>query len=44
MLRLDVTNTWLAPRPGTRLLIYTPADTETERRLEKLAALIKEGS
>lgn len=44
LLRLDVTNTWLAPRPGSRLLLYTPADAATERRLEKLAALIEEGS
>ncbi len=44
LLRLDVTNTWLAPRPGTRLLVYTPADAETERRLLKLAAIIEEES
>jgi transcriptional regulator with XRE-family HTH domain len=42
LLRLDVTNTWLAPRTGTRLLLYTPVDAETERRLEKLAAIIAE--
>ena len=42
LLRLDVTNTWLAPRPGPRLLLYTPADCETERRLHRLAALIEE--
>jgi transcriptional regulator with XRE-family HTH domain len=42
ILRLHVTNTWLAPRPGARLLLYTPSDTETERRLEKLAAIIAE--
>jgi transcriptional regulator with XRE-family HTH domain len=42
LLRLDVTNTWLAPRPGTRMLVYTPADAESERRLDKLAALIAE--
>ncbi|PZS16182.1 MAG: hypothetical protein DLM57_11150 [Pseudonocardiales bacterium] len=44
LLRMDVTNTWLAPRPGTRLLLYTPADAETGRRLVKLANLIGEGS
>ncbi|PZS33108.1 MAG: DNA-binding protein [Pseudonocardiales bacterium] len=44
LLRLVVTNAWLAPRPGSRLLFYTPADAATERRLAKLAALIEEGS
>jgi transcriptional regulator with XRE-family HTH domain len=43
LLRMDVTNTWLAPRPGARLLLYTPADAATERRLAKLAALIEDG-
>ncbi|MCU1658860.1 MAG: Transcriptional regulator [Pseudonocardiales bacterium] len=43
LLRLKVTNTWLAPRAGARMLLYTPADTDTERRLEKLSALIAEG-
>ena len=42
MLRLDVTNTWLAPRAGARLLLYPPIDAETGRRLEKLAAIIAE--
>jgi transcriptional regulator with XRE-family HTH domain len=44
LLRLDVTNMWLAPRAGARLMLYTPADTATERRLEKLATVIEEGS
>ncbi len=40
MLKLHVTNTWLAPRPGNRLLVYTPADADSERRLVKLRELI----
>jgi transcriptional regulator with XRE-family HTH domain len=39
-LRLDVTNTWLSPRPGTRLHVYTPADATTTRRLNELAEKI----
>ncbi|MGH8962283.1 MAG: helix-turn-helix transcriptional regulator [Jatrophihabitantaceae bacterium] len=42
MLHLDVVNTWLAPKNGTRLLVYTPGDAETGRRLEKMAAMIAE--
>jgi transcriptional regulator with XRE-family HTH domain len=42
MLHLDVTNAWLAPKNGSRLLVYTPGDAETARRLDKLAALIEE--
>ena len=42
-LHLDMTNTWLAPKNGTRLMAYTPADAETGRRLEKMARLIEEG-
>ena len=40
LLRLDVTNSWLAPRPGTRMLVYTPADSETERKLDRLLECI----
>jgi transcriptional regulator with XRE-family HTH domain len=42
LLRLDAVNTWLAPKTGPRLLVYTPGDAETARRLDKLAALIAE--
>jgi transcriptional regulator with XRE-family HTH domain len=42
MLHLDVTNTWLAPKNGSRLLAYTPGDAETARRLDRLAVLIAE--
>ncbi len=38
LLRLDYTNLWFGPRLGTRLVTYTPADPETQARLEKLAA------
>jgi transcriptional regulator with XRE-family HTH domain len=40
-LRLDVMNTWLSPRPGTRLHVYSPADETTDQRLSELLALIK---
>ncbi len=39
-LRLEIMNTWLSPRPGTRLHVYTPADAATEQRLHELAAVI----
>ena len=35
---MEVMNTWLSPRPGTRLHVYSPACQETRERLEKLAA------
>jgi transcriptional regulator with XRE-family HTH domain len=38
LLRLDYTNLWLGPRMGTRLVTYTPADEQTQARLERLAA------
>jgi hypothetical protein len=41
LLRFEVINTWLQPHTGTRMLIYTPADTETRHRLEQLAELIE---
>ena len=44
MLHMDMTNLWLAPRPGVRLMLYTPSDAETERRLRRLAELIAEES
>ena len=37
--RLEITNTWLAPRQGTRLMVYVPADDETETRLRQLVTL-----
>jgi transcriptional regulator with XRE-family HTH domain len=39
-LRLEAINTWLSPRPGTRLHVYSPVDVRTERRLGELAAII----
>jgi transcriptional regulator with XRE-family HTH domain len=39
-LRVEITNTWLSPRPGTRLHVYSPADAVTERRLTELAEII----
>jgi hypothetical protein len=38
LLRLESTHYWLGPRPGSRLIVYTPADAECRERLEKLAA------
>ncbi len=38
LLRLDTTHYWLGPRPGARLIVYTPADHDSRDRLEKLAA------
>jgi transcriptional regulator with XRE-family HTH domain len=42
-LHLDVMNTWLSPRPGTRLHVYSPSDAVTGQRLSELAALVAEG-
>jgi transcriptional regulator with XRE-family HTH domain len=41
LIRVDVTNTWLGPHQGRRLLVYTPADNESRRRLERLMELIE---
>jgi transcriptional regulator with XRE-family HTH domain len=38
LLKFEVTNTWLAPRSGRRLMVYVPADAETERRVPQLVA------
>ena len=43
MLKLDATNTWLAPRVGTRLQVYTPRDADTERKLGTLLERIEAG-
>jgi hypothetical protein len=39
LLKFEMTNTWLAPRSGRRMLVYVPADAETERRVQKLVEL-----
>jgi hypothetical protein len=39
VLRLDFTNMWLGVRHGSRLVVYTPEDDETRRRLERLTAM-----
>ena len=36
MLNFQAVSTWLNPRPGVRMLVYTPTDAETVRRLERL--------
>jgi transcriptional regulator with XRE-family HTH domain len=36
LLRFEVTNTWLAPRSGRRMMVYVPADADTEQRLPQL--------
>jgi transcription regulator MmyB-like protein/helix-turn-helix protein len=38
LLRLDFTNLWFGTRPGTRLLVYTPADDATRDRLHDFAS------
>jgi transcriptional regulator with XRE-family HTH domain len=44
MLRFEAVSTWLNPRPGIRMLVYTPTDTETFRRMEKLVAMFEENA
>ena len=44
MLKLDITNTWLAPRAGSRLLVYTPSDADTERKVGTMLELIEAGN
>jgi hypothetical protein len=39
LLKFETTNTWLAPRAGWRLLVYVPADAETERRVARLVEM-----
>jgi transcriptional regulator with XRE-family HTH domain len=39
MLKFETTNTWLAPRSGRRMLVYVPADAETQRRVARLVEL-----
>ncbi|HZC72891.1 MAG TPA: helix-turn-helix transcriptional regulator [Jatrophihabitans sp.] len=39
LLKFDVTNTWLAPSSGRRMLVYTPSDAETARRADRLVEL-----
>jgi transcriptional regulator with XRE-family HTH domain len=39
LMRFEVTNTWLAPRPGNRMMVYVPSDAETERRLQRLVEM-----
>jgi transcriptional regulator with XRE-family HTH domain len=41
MLQFEAVSTWLNPRPGIRLLVYTPTDAETVRRLEQLVELME---
>jgi len=41
MLRFDAVSTWLNPRPGVRMLVYTPTDAETVRRMEKLVEMFE---
>jgi transcriptional regulator with XRE-family HTH domain len=40
LLNFEVTMSWLNPRPGVRMMIYTPTDTQTARRLEELLSII----
>jgi transcriptional regulator with XRE-family HTH domain len=40
-LNFEAVSTWLNPRPGVRLLVYTPTDAETVRRLEQLVEILQ---
>ncbi|MFI0778116.1 helix-turn-helix transcriptional regulator [Streptomyces sp. NPDC021212] len=42
VLRLTSTSLWTGPNQGPKLLTYTPVDTETRERLERLHALALE--
>jgi transcriptional regulator with XRE-family HTH domain len=42
MLRFEMVSTWLNPRPGVRMLVYTPTDAETARRMERLVAMAEQ--
>jgi transcriptional regulator with XRE-family HTH domain len=39
LLTFEMTNTWLAPRTGRRMLVYVPSDAETERRVARLVEM-----
>jgi hypothetical protein len=39
LLRLDHASYWIGPHLGTRVVVYTPLDDESRRRLEKSALL-----
>jgi transcriptional regulator with XRE-family HTH domain len=39
LLKFEITNTWLAPRSGRRMMVYVPDDAETERRVQRLVEL-----
>ena len=40
LLRLDYTHLWLGPRRETRMITYTPADSDTRDRLARLLEII----
>jgi transcriptional regulator with XRE-family HTH domain len=40
LLKFDVNVTWLSPRLGARMMVYTPSDAQTSARLDELAARI----
>jgi hypothetical protein len=37
LLRFDAVSSWLTPRAGARMLVYTPADARSRHRLDELA-------
>jgi hypothetical protein len=39
LMTFDVTTTWLAPRTGRRMLVYVPADADSERRITRLVEM-----
>jgi transcriptional regulator with XRE-family HTH domain len=40
LIRFDVVSSWLTPRAGARMLVYTPADAQSRNRLDELAEAI----
>jgi hypothetical protein len=39
LLRMDYSSYWLTSNSGARMVVYSPLDDETRRRLEKLALI-----
>jgi transcriptional regulator with XRE-family HTH domain len=44
LVRFEAVSTWLNPRPGVRMLFYTPTDAETVHRMETLTEMFDLGA
>ncbi len=42
-LSFESVSTWLDPSPGMRMIVWTPVDAQTRRRLDTLAGMIEAG-